>query len=34
MDQAMGDVGVDAALRARLAKSFMQTADLMRNRGV
>ncbi|MEG0922073.1 MAG: group II truncated hemoglobin [Comamonas sp.] len=33
MDQAMGDVGVDAALRSRLAQSFFQTADWMRNRG-
>ena len=32
MDQAMGDIGVDAALRARLAQSFFQTADWMRNR--
>lgn len=31
MDQAMGDVGVDAALRARLKESFMGTADWMRN---
>ena len=34
MDQAMGDVGVDATLRARLKNSFFQTADWMRNRGV
>ena len=33
MDQAMGDVGVDATLRARLKNSFFQTADWMRNRG-
>jgi hemoglobin len=32
MDQAMGEVGVDAALRARLKESFFQTADWMRNR--
>jgi hemoglobin len=32
MDQAMGEVGIDAALRARLKASFMQTADWMRNR--
>jgi hemoglobin len=32
MDQAMGDIGVDAALRARLGQSFFQTADWMRNR--
>ena len=31
MDQAMGDVGVDAVLRARLKESFMGTADWMRN---
>jgi len=31
MDQAMGDVGVDADLRARLRESFFQTADWMRN---
>ena len=31
MDQAMGEVGVDPALRARLAESFMGTADWMRN---
>ena len=34
MDQAMGDVGVDATLRTRLKNSFFQTADWMRNRGV
>ena len=34
MDQAMGDVGVDATLRVRLKNSFFQTADWMRNRGV
>ena len=33
MDQAMGDVGVDAELRARLQTSFFQTADWMRNVG-
>ena len=33
MDQAMGDIGVDEALRARLRESFSQTADWMRNRG-
>ena len=32
MDQAMGDIGVDEALRARLRESFSQTADWMRNR--
>ena len=31
MDQAMGEVGVDATLRARLNQSFFQTADWMRN---
>ncbi|MCC2675006.1 MAG: hypothetical protein K0R58_1953 [Ramlibacter sp.] len=31
MDQAMGEVGVDPALRTRLRESFMQTADWMRN---
>jgi hemoglobin len=31
MDQAMGEVGVDATLRARLRDSFFQTADWMRN---
>lgn len=31
MDQAMGDVGVDPALRVRLKESFFQTADWMRN---
>lgn len=31
MDQAMGETGVDAALRARLKTSFFQTADWMRN---
>ena len=34
MDQAMGDVAVDADLRARLRTSFFQTADWMRNQGV
>jgi hemoglobin len=33
MDQAMGEVGVDADLRARLQQSFYQTADWMRNKG-
>lgn len=33
MDQAMGETGVDPALRARLNASFFQTADWMRNRG-
>jgi hemoglobin len=31
MDQAMGEVQVDADLRARLRESFFQTADWMRN---
>lgn len=31
MDQAMGEVGVDEKLRARLRESFFQTADWMRN---
>ena len=31
MDQAMGEVGVDPALRARLRESFAGTADWMRN---
>ncbi|MDE2417716.1 MAG: group II truncated hemoglobin [Burkholderiales bacterium] len=34
MDQAMGDVGVDEDLRARLRESFFQTADWMRNQNV
>ncbi|MFT4190578.1 MAG: group II truncated hemoglobin [Comamonas sp.] len=34
MDQAMGETGVDAALRARLRQSFFKTADFMRNKGV
>ena len=34
MDQAMGDVEVDADLRARLRESFFQTADWMRNQHV
>ena len=34
MDQAMGEVGVDEALRERLRQSFFQTADFMRNTGV
>ena len=33
MDQAMGEVGVDETLRARLRDSFFQTADWMRNVG-
>jgi len=33
MDQAMGETGVDAALRKRLNESFLQTADWMRNQG-
>ena len=32
MDQAMGEVGVDPQLRARLHDSFMNTADWMRNK--
>jgi len=32
MDQAMGELAVHAALRARLNQSFFQTADWMRNR--
>ncbi len=31
MDQAMGETGVDDALRTRLRDSFFQTADWMRN---
>jgi hemoglobin len=31
MDQAMGEVGVDATLRDRLKESFTGTADWMRN---
>jgi hemoglobin len=31
MDQAMGETGVDEALRARLNEAFFQTADWMRN---
>jgi hemoglobin len=31
MDQAMGEVGVDATLHKRLNESFFQTADWMRN---
>ena len=34
MDQAMGEVGVDQALRVRLDESFFKTADWMRNVGV
>ncbi len=33
MDQAMGECAVPAALRTRLAESFMKTADWMRNKG-
>lgn len=33
MDQAMGETGVDVALRKRLNESFFQTADWMRNQG-
>ena len=33
MDQAMGETGVDPALRERLNASFFHTADWMRNRG-
>jgi hemoglobin len=33
MDQAMGETGVDEALRQRLNQSFFQTADWMRNKG-
>jgi hemoglobin len=32
MDQAMGELDVDAVLRERLRASFFQTADWMRNR--
>jgi hemoglobin len=32
MDQAMGELQVKDALRARLRDSFFQTADWMRNR--
>jgi len=31
MDQAMGETGVDEALRARLRDSFFKTADWMRH---
>jgi hemoglobin len=31
MDQAMGELGIDETLRARLKESFMGTADWMRN---
>ncbi len=34
MDQAMGETGVDDALRKRLQQSFFETADWMRNVGV
>jgi len=33
MDQAMGEVGLDPALRERLNESFLKTADWMRNVG-
>lgn len=33
MDQAMGETGVDEALRERLRESFFKTADWMRNVG-
>ena len=33
MDQAMGEVGVDQALRVRLDESFFKTAHWMRNVG-
>jgi hemoglobin len=33
MDEAMGEVQVDAELRTRLNASFFQTADWMRNQG-
>ena len=33
MDQAMGEMGIDEALRTRLRESFFQTADWMRNVG-
>jgi hemoglobin len=33
MDQAMGEVGIDEKLRARLRDSLFQTADWMRNVG-
>lgn len=33
MDQAMGECTVPDDLRARLAESFMKTADWMRNKG-
>ncbi len=32
MEQAMAEIGVDPALRARLREAFFQTADWMRNR--
>ena len=32
MDQAMGEVGIDSQMRARLKASCRQTADWMRNR--
>jgi len=33
MKQAMGEVGIDTAFAERLATSFFNTADWMRNRG-
>lgn len=33
MDQAMGETAVPENLRARLAESFLKTADWMRNKG-
>jgi len=33
MDQAMHETGVPEDLRTRLAQSFFQTADWMRNKG-
>jgi hemoglobin len=33
MDQAMGEIDIDPALRERLRASFFQTADFMRNVG-
>jgi hemoglobin len=32
MEQAMRETGIDAELRTRLAQSFFETADWMRNR--
>jgi hemoglobin len=34
MNQAMLETGVDSELQKRLAESFLQTADWMRNKGV